>query len=382
MSKPDYSTLRDKTRFNWHANSSYYVLLKISGISLYDLNTNPDAAVELFKSENRMAVKDIFGDGAGIPYLTTPKISYGHINCLGFELQFPEKGEVNYIHIKRSLSEWSTLLKNTMDKDFSKSGLFSFYKNYREKLMHAYPNESVGFGFSYEGPMTTAYELRDMEAFTDPIDFPNEFKSFMELLTLNLINYIKCCREIDGIPFKKTGSITLLDDIASVFSPDMWPDFVLPYWEKYFQSLTYQTRRIHVEDLGPKHLIYLEDAGISSYDPGISHKLNPKIIYENTRVPFDWRMGSFHMKDLDVADISDWVYKAAADGASTVFTTIPSDITDKDMIEKVKLFIKACKEVEAILNSGGNRRELYKYVSPEGIEKFWNKWSYKKIWRD
>lgn len=377
MLKHDYSTLRSKTRFNWHANSSYYVLLPITGISLYDLNTNPEAAVQLFKPENRMAVKEIFGEDTSVPGITTPKISYGHINCLGFDLSFPKEGEVNYVFMEKTLEQWSRLLKDTMDIDFSTQGMFPFYKKYWKILKSAYPEENVGFGFDNQGPMTTAYELRGMEAFTDPLDFPGEFKQFMDLVVESIIRFIKTCAKIHGKPFVKGSSAQLLDDLASVFAPYMWSEFVIPYWNKYFCQLTDGIRRVHVEDLSPNHLPHLEDALISSYDPGISHKLNPKIVYEKTRVPFDWRMGAFHMRDLDVSEISDWVYKAAADGASTVFTTIPPDIGDKDMIEKVKIFRNTCRKVEKILNGGACRQDLYKYVSPEGMEKFWDKWSYK-----
>lgn len=102
MKTPNYSTARKNVGFTWYANTSYYVLLDISGITLKDFNINPDAGIELFKEDHRRAVKEIYGTEVEVPAITTPKISYGHINGLGLELLFPDKGEVNYIREKKS----------------------------------------------------------------------------------------------------------------------------------------------------------------------------------------------------------------------------------------------------------------------------------------
>ena len=42
-------------------------------------------------------------------------------------------------------------------------------------------------GLGYEGPMTSAYELRDLDVFTDIYDAPEKFKRFMDLLTESIV---------------------------------------------------------------------------------------------------------------------------------------------------------------------------------------------------
>jgi hypothetical protein len=374
MKIPDYSTTRKNVGFTWYANTSYYVLLDISGITLKDFNINPDAGIELFKEDHRRAVKEIYGTEVEVPAITTPKISYGHINGLGVELLFPDKGEVNYIREKKSLDAWIKTLKTKKDIDFSKQGMAKFYIDYKRELEKAYPGERVGFGYGYEGPITTAYELRDMNVFVDPYDEHDKFKEFLEILTDSIVNFTKFALGVNNQRCFKKDGITLYDDVASMFSPSLWDDFVLPYWNKFFYYLTDGVRKLHCEDLSERHMCFIEKALISSYDPGISHKLNPKIIYENTRVPFGWRMGGFHIKDLNCSEIQDWVYKTTADGASYIFITISNGMTDSITVEKIKTFIKSCKNVEKMLNEGSGRDSIRRLVSPEGLEKFWKHW--------
>ncbi|HHY23700.1 MAG TPA: hypothetical protein GX527_05605 [Clostridiaceae bacterium] len=374
MYEPDYNTERKNAGFSWSANATYYTLLDISGISLKEFNINPDAGIELFKKEHREAIREIYGEGVGIPGISTPSISYGHVNGLGIELIFPDDGEVNYVRDSKSIDEWIEILKLKKGIDFSKEGMAPFYLDYKSKLEKAYPGESVGFSYGYEGPITTAYEIRDSNVFYDPYDEPEKFKEFLEHLTDSIIDFVKFYSRENAQPAFSRISAGMCDDIAALFSPSMWEEFILPYWNKYYSGLTSGKRCVHCEDLTEGHMYLMEKVALSKYDPGISHKLSPEIICKNTRVPFEWRMGSFHIKDLEVNEIEDWVYKAVADGTSCVFTTIVDDMLDDDTVEKVKIFIKSSKNAEKMLKEGISREKIGDMVSYEGREKFWNLW--------
>ena len=165
----------------------------------------------------------------------------------------------------------------------------------------------------------------------------------------------------------------MCDDIAAMFPPSIWEEFVLPYWEQYFRGITSGKRRVHCEDLTVGHMYLMEKAFVSAYDAGISYKINPEIICENTRVPFYWQMGSFQLKELNSNEIEDWVYKAVGDGASMI--SLENDMIDSVTVEKVKTFIRVCMKVEKLLNEGATRERIADLVSHEGKERFWKQWS-------
>lgn len=375
MYKPDYTTARKDIGFRWYVNATYYTLLDIANLTLRDFNTNPDAGIELFRGEHRQAIKDIFGEEVGIPAISTPSISYGHINGLGVELIFPDgNGEANYAHNKNSLDGYIEILKSKRGIDFSKEGMAPFYIKYKERLGKAYPHEKVEFKYGYEGPITTAYELLDSNVFYDLYDEPEKFKEFLKYLTESIITFTRFHSEMNGQPKFKEDKAELCDDVAAMISPAMWEEFVLPYWHQYFIGITDGRRRVHCENLSAGHMYLLEKALLSNYDPGISEKLNPEIIYKNTRVPFGWRMGSFHLKNLNLTEIADWVYKAVSDGASCIFTILEKDMIDDTTVKKVQAFIKACETAEKMINEGADAESIGELVSGEGRKKFWVNW--------
>lgn len=372
MYKVNYECARKDAGFRWYVNASHYTLFDLTGITIKEYNLNPVVGVELFSKKNRKLIVEIFGEEVVLPGVATPSISYGHINGLGFDLVFPEGGEVNYKQKEKSLDEYIDILQS--DIDFSINGHAPFYIDYRDKLKEAYPDEKIGFGYSCEGPLTTAYELRENNVFYDFYDQPEKLKEFLKHLTYSIIKFRQFQARVCGLPEFKTEGYGLYDDVAAMLSPSMWEEFVLPYWELYYSELTNGRRMVHCEDLTALHMPFLENACIIDYDPSISHKINPKIIRDGTRVPFRWRMGSFHFPNLTVEEVRDWVFQAVADGASCVFTIIESNMTDDLTIEKVKTFIESCKLAETMIDEGLTREQIGCCVSEKGRTKFWEYW--------
>lgn len=90
------------------------------------------------------------------------------------------------------------------------------------------------------------------------------------------------------------------NDVGSMLSSAIWPEFVLPYYERFFQGLTTGKRAAHIEDLRPEHLHLLEHMGLSDFDPGISHKIKRTARRNARRVagspPLHERCGSSRKK--------------------------------------------------------------------------------------
>jgi hypothetical protein len=371
MYKPDYNTLRKASKFSCHVSATYLALLEVTGIKIREMFLNPSAGIELYR-KGRPLIREMYGPDVNMPSPMTAPVSYGHVNTLGVELLFPDDGEVNHGTLADSLEECVKILKKPLD--FASAGMFPFYMEYRKKMQAAFPGEKIGFGYKGEGPLTTAYILRRDEFFYDPYDNPALTKDFLRLITESIIKFHYFLRSSEGLPEINPESSGLADDVASMLSPELWPEFVLPFLEQYFNGLTTGRRSAHIEDLRPSQLQFLEKLNLVSYDPSVSAKLNPKIISQMTRVPFSWRLCNFHYPDLTVEETADFVYQAVADGASGVFTYVCDGMCNKETVKKVHSFIAAGKNVEAMLANGASLEDIRKLVSESGRRKFWDNW--------
>jgi hypothetical protein len=369
--RPNYEGMREKAGFRWYVNGAYYSYFALTGIPIEEVNVNPDAMIELHR-KGRPLFKEMWGEDVGAPGLSTPAISYGHINALGADLVFPEGGEVNYTRFCDTLDDAIEAVSKPVD--WANAGRIPFYLEFREKVREAFPGENVGFSMSVQGPITTAYCLRDLHLFTDIYDEPERTKVFLEKVTESELAYRHWQSDMAGQPRVNPNSHKLYDDVGSMFSVPMWEEYVIPVYEQHFQGLTTGRRSAHIEDLRPEHLYLLEVMGLSDFDPGISHKLNPVALSRECRVPFGWRMGGFHYDGLTLKEVEDWVYQAAADGAGYVFSTVEESMCRGDKTEKVKTFMEAAKRVENALQEGATREEIGSWVSEAGKERFWDHW--------
>jgi len=369
--RPDYDTARREAGFHWHVASTQSALREVTGIPIRDFNLKPEACIEAYRRGQPLLDK-MFGPDVAPAPLTTPAISYGHVNGLGSELIFPEGGEVAHTHIYASLEEGIEALEQPVD--FATAGMAPFFVDFLHRMQAAFPGQSVGFSYGLEGPITTAWELRGAGFFTDIFDQPQRAREYVQLVVQSILEFHRFrCSVGGGEPINPVGS-GMADDISSNIPPYLWPDLVVPAWEAYYRGMTTGWRHAHVEDLRPAQLPYLEEVGLSYYDPSISHRLNPRIIWESCRVPFGWRLGSFHYLNLSPDDVRDFVFQAVADGACRVFTYVENLLVHEPQRSKVFAFIEAAKEVERALKEGASRSDVAGMVSERGRAKFWDHW--------
>jgi hypothetical protein len=363
--------VKEKEKFLWYVNSSVSTLAKLAEVSLYEFNTDYKAAVKMYDPKNVNAYLEIFGNNPRIrrPGISTPPVSYGHLNGVGVPLVFPEgDGEVNYERSAFSINEWIEILSR--ERDFSKEGKIPFFLEYREKLMEAFPGKNVGFGMTYEGPVTEAYTMLDLDLYYSLYDEPEKLKIMLEKIAYSVIRYKKFYAKVIGIEYKNLTGIC--DDCAALVPPDMWEDFVIPYLEILYSDVEPGRRSLHCEDMTEKHLKHLDTLGITMYDPSVSPKLNPRIISHGCSVPFMWRMCSIYHRLLDKTLAKDFVYAAVRDGARGVFSEAVH--IDKNSVEVVLSFIEACETVERMFEEGATREDIGNLMSDRGKDIFWEKW--------
>ncbi|MBT3287440.1 MAG: hypothetical protein HN380_08840 [Victivallales bacterium] len=368
---PDYETLREKAPFRWYVGSSAYALMALTGTSFGEYNLDPDACIEMYR-KGRPLFRELYPDTTiPMPRVGTPAVSYGHVNGLGCEIQFPEDGELCHVPAYDSLEEGLAALQKPVD--FATAGLAPFFLDYKRQLEAAFPDEKVGFSFGLEGPITTAYELRGQDFLIDIMDRPELSAEFLGAVTRSINEFWPFYAEMNGVP-THSGASGMCDDVASMVPRSMFRQLVLPFWEEFYQARTNGFRSAHVEDLREEQLPFLEEIGLSSFDPSISPHLTPPMIRDHCRVPFGWRMGSFHYHGLTLLEVEEWVYQAVADGASHLFTHVESLMCQPEQVPKVNAFIAAAREVAAKLEAGASRDDLAQEVSAAGRARFWDHW--------
>lgn len=331
--------------FSWEVSGSFAAYAYLAGFKLDEPYHSAQACAEVFRIGRRKTA-EIFGPEISLGSPGCPPISYGHIICLGAPVSFPEDSEPGVRPIYDNIKEGIAALQKSID--FGQNTLFQRYWQIYQHLKQKFPEEKFGFGgFGLEGPITTAVLLRGQDFYLDLYDSPEEAKKFLALITESVLEFIRFLRKINNEPQIAPEGTGLADDFTSLISPELWPDFVVPFWNKYYAGLTTGKRSIHVENLKPGHLKYLKEVGISFYDPSVSLQLTPKIIKKETAVPFCWRLASFELAGRDNQKIKDWVHRSIAEGANRLFTIIEKINCLGENPKKIGVFIKTCQELES-----------------------------------
>ena len=335
---------REDVTFRWSVATGPPALASLAGVAMHDLFVSAEAIIEAYRV-GRPKMRKMFGPAVSISPPSWAPTGYGHVNTLGADLIFPKHSEVAREPIHHTLGDGLEAMRRAQDIDFTKLGMFPFYLDLWEKLKRAFPDEDVPFGgFGVQGPITTAYLLRGDGFFYDVHDEPDLAREYLGLIVDSAARFALLLRQIHNVPDKGGG---LVDDVAAMIAPPMWPDMVLPFEEQYFRALTTGPRRAHIEDLRVEHLPYLDELKLDSFDPSVSARLTPALLRDHCNVVFGWRLNAMQVRTLSAEQIAQWVPASVADGASRVHMHIEAVMCNEAGVAKVRAFMKAAEEVAA-----------------------------------
>lgn len=337
----------------WFVGVADATLPYLSGVDLDQYYLNPRSCVYAIKA-GRRKVRELFGEEVTLPDVSCPPLSYGHVSCLGGEVVFLHDSEPYVRAAYKTLDDAIEALRKA--RSFEDNDLFRHYLRIYEHLKQEFSQDNVKFaGFSWEGPITSAVLLRGKDFCVDLYREPEKAKVFLDLLTDSITSFVRLQRRMNSEPEISSGSTGLADDFSSLIHPKMWEEFVIPCWNQYYAGLTSGRRTLHCENLSPEHLKYLKMARVSHYDPSVSRKLSPRTIREETDIAFTWRLPSFELLHMSMAEVRDWITRASKDGATHVHMYIERVMCDGDNPAKVIAFIEAAKELAT--RSGERGRE-------------------------
>jgi len=336
--------MTENRNFEWHAGVAESAMLHLTGANQRDFFLDKEVC-RLVNDRGRKKAREVFGYRPRMPAPSCAHLSYGHMASLGANVRFLDNSEPNVEPMFSNLAEAIRLLKK--EEKFAENELFKKYYEIYLYLKDSFSDEQVQFsGFGHQGPLTTAVLLRGTDFYMDLYDEPELAKEYLRLITESIIRFCHFKSQLNGLPPVDPCEGFVTDDLSSLVSPKLWPEFVVPYWEMYYEGITKGKRSIHVENLVPAHLNYLEEVGIEFYDPSVSSKLSPAIIREHIGIDFTWRLLGIDIPNMSVADVEKWVYDAVKEGAWNFHTYIDYMYCLPKNQAKAVAFMDVCEKLE------------------------------------
>lgn len=273
--------------------------------------------------------------------------SYGHLVCLGAPLHYSESAEPNITPAAQSLDEAIERLEAARGMDFTACPIFQQYVELSERVKAAFPESPKLAGLGVEGPITSAALFRGEDFYMDVIDEPEKAARYIELMTDSVIDFKRQLNRFCGQPEVSETGGGLADDLASMLSPWMWEELVLPYWRRYYEGITSGPNRfLHCEALRPAHLPYLEKAGVTHYQPSVSPQLTLQSVKENTALPFDWLLYAYKVTEMDDEALEKWIAEAVSYGPTSIRTQFGAYAVSIGKIDRIQSFIEIAERYE------------------------------------
>ena len=271
------------------------LLAEVGGVPLDALHHDVDPICRCYDAI--LPVAERLGLDPPIPRLAG--FSYCHVSTLGAEVVFAPGSEPNVLPALESIEDIDALRPPV---DYLNAGIVPKRLGTLAQLLKRRPDASVGIGHEYEGPITTAALLLGPQFFTLPYEDPERAHRLLTFGVESAIAYRRALRDRLGLT-DDPGPRNICDDFAGMFTPELFPEFVLPYWDRMYEGLNATERNLHSELLRPAHLPFLKDLGIAVFDPSADQYVTPTILREQCPCPFTGRVQSWHIRDNSPAQL-------------------------------------------------------------------------------
>lgn len=322
------------------------IVPEIAGITLGEFFASPRACASAWKKANTV-LYDYFGDSIPMRKPSPPPLSYAHLACLGAEIEYSETGEPNVHPAVSSIDDGIALLKERRFTDFSREPIIRKYDEFIKALTEEFPDGNIVYSAAgYQGPVTSAVLLRGQDFYMDLYDEPEKCREFLSLITDSIISYFRFNMVKHGHVPSDYYSAALCDDFSALIAPEMWDEFVIPYFEKYYSGiLPGCTRRfLHCEGLTPRHLPYLKPLGLRTYQPSVSDNitLDAAAKYRGEcYMFFDYLLYSYKVVGMTDGEISEWVDKVLSYDVEKPRTQLGAYAYREGKLDRIKAYMRA-----------------------------------------
>ncbi len=245
----------------WHLAIPPEVTTEYAGTKLGPYYSSAQACVET-QVRAREILRSLYGVDIGQPGLPVP--AYVGVASLGAHLVLPDDHPPMVANQGRVLADRKAVweLRPALPEESEWLGRYAEIRDDMGRLLGKPP----AMGAGQEGPITSAVLLRGDQFFLDVLDEPEVAHHLLGVVTQTYISFVRHVRRINGQ--EEGGAVGIADDMAGMLPPSLWPEFLVPYWERIYQELGPGRRSVHTELLRPGHLHFLTEMKIDSYDPG------------------------------------------------------------------------------------------------------------------
>ncbi len=315
----------------------------LGGIKEYDFYMDAHKCAQAWKRANDILEK-YFSAFCKPRVPGAAPISYGHLISIGAPFTMPEDTEPNVKPFADSIENAIEIMKRAAHTDFGANELGIHYQRVNEYLAESFPEHSISplSGWANQGVITTAVLMRGQDFFIDIYDEPELAKELLDRITDSILEFQRWSCSVTGQPEVSGTGAYIADDFAALIPPALWPEFVLPYWKRYYETRSTGTYRfLHCEGTAPEHLRYLKDIGITRYQPSVSDKLTIANVKANTDVVFDWLLYAWKVTDMSDEQIQAWVDETVNGGVSIIRTQIGKFAWSQNKQDRLLAFFKA-----------------------------------------
>ncbi len=269
-----------------------------------------------------------------------PVTAYEGVAALGGELVFPAEHQPmirNQGHILTSAEEIDALTV----PDPWQNQRFQRHVGWYRELCRRFPSQASGGLAGQEGPITTAGLLRGPDFFVDCLADPPRAHRLLQVCTEMFIRWTLAAREVEGVAPEEVG---LADDYAGMLAPELWPEFVLPYYQRIIEALGPKGCWLHTELVRRQHLPLLRQLRLTGVNFSEDQYLTIADVQEELPgVPFGWHILTVaEMQQGTPRTIKERFRQIVAAGVEEV----RCELTVGTPPENVRAFLEAAREME------------------------------------
>jgi len=280
------------------------VLAEAGGVPLDALHRDVDAICRCYEALAPVAERL----GVSVPRPRLAGFAYCHVSALGAPVVFAEGSEPNVVPI---LHEPCDIDRLSEPGDYLQAGVIPTRLCALDALLRRRPDAHRGIGHVFEGPVTTAGLLMGPRFFTLPYEDPERAHRLLSFCGQSAINYSRVIGAYFG-DAPRPCAVGIPDDFAGIFPPDVFAEFVVPYWDRFYDGLQATERHLHSELLRKEHLPFLAQLRIAVYDPSADQYVTPELLRAHCPVPFTSRILSWHIRDHAPAALQDMYRRVCA----------------------------------------------------------------------
>ncbi len=311
-------------------------MAQLAGVALHDTHFDADAIFKVYDRIRPLA------DELGVP-APKPRLAgfaYSHLAALGARIVFAEDGEPNVepmIHAPEDIDRLRP------PSDYLAVPLVKNRLRLAAELGRRNP-EALGtyIGHYNEGPLTTAGLLIGPDFFTLLYDDPARAHKLLQFSTETALQFGRALHRhwFGDAPAKTRG---LADDFAGMLPPAMFSEFVVPYWNMYYEGQPAGPRSLHSELLREDHLPYLGAAQIAAFDPGADQYLAPELLQSKCSCPFKILIKTWEVNNMTAGELERFYRRIAACRPQHIRFVLDA----MEQLEKIKRLLQVARELAA-----------------------------------